>query len=298
MPNRQSPISNRQSTAIRHSSFIIMLIGAMNHPGRNVLSEIEWMAAMNLDFVDLTLEPPMASVDKIDLRAVRAALDDNGLQIVGHTAYYLPLCSPFETIRRACVDELKRCIAAFAELGAQWMNLHPDRIAPMHDRKFIIEKNLQSLRELFVEARRSGVGLMIENLPGNFNTVMQLSELMDPLPELGLHLDIGHANLMVDRNTTRDLLVAYGSRLRHVHLHDNKGGDADLHLPLGVGTIEYAHYIHLLQSTGYDGTITLEVFSPNRQYLAYSRDILRRTWDENVKANLEPGGRRSTVGVH
>jgi len=255
----------------------------MNHPGHDVLSEIEWMAELGLDFVDLTIEPPMASVDKIDLNAVRSALEDNGLKVVGHTAYYLPLCSPFEGIRRACVEELKRCIAAFAAVGAQWMNLHPDRIAPMHDRKFIIEKNLQSLRELYVEARESGIGLMIENLPGTFNSVMQLSELMDPLPELGLHLDIGHANLLTDRNTTSDLLTAFGARVRHVHLHDNKGGSADLHLPLGAGTIEVPHYVHLLQATGYDGTITLEVFTPDRHYLAYSRDLLRQIWDGNEK---------------
>lgn len=256
-----------------------MLIGAMNHPARDILSEIEWMAEMELDFVDVTLEPPMASVEKIDVDAVRSALEEHEMGIVGHTAYYLPLCSPFEGIRRACVDELKRCIAAFAALGARWMNLHPDRIAPMHDRKFIIEKNLQSLRELFVEARSSGIGLMIENLPGNFNSVMQLSELLDPLPELGLHLDIGHANLLTDRNTTSDLLTAYGSRLRHVHLHDNKGGSADLHLPLGTGNIEVAHYIHMLQAIGYDNTITLEVFSPDRHHLEYSRDVLRKIWD-------------------
>ena len=274
-----------------------MLIGAMNHPGRDVLSEIEWMAEMDLGFIDLTIEPPMASVDKIDVRAIRSALDDHGLQVIGHTAYYLPLCSPFETIRRACVEELKRCIAAFAAVGAPWMNLHPDRIAPMHDRKFIIEKNLQSLRELFVEARRSGVGLMIENLPGNFNTVMQLSELMDPLPELGLHLDIGHANLLTDRNTTNELLTAYGSRLRHVHLHDNKGGSADLHLPLGAGTIEVAHYIQMLQALGYDGTITLEVFSHDRQLFAYSRDVLRRIWDEGIAAKSEFDGQRAAVAA-
>ncbi len=275
-----------------------MLIGAMNHPGRDVLSEIEWIADMKFDFVDLTLEPPRASVDKLNLRDVRAALEDNGLQIVGHTAYYLPLCSPFETIRRACVEELKRCIAAFAELGARWMNLHPDRSAPMHDRKFIIEKNLQSLRELFIEARRFGVGLMIENLPETFNTVMQLSELLDPLPELALHLDIGHANLSTDRNTTGDLLTAFGSRVRHVHLHDNKGGNADLHLPLGAGTIETVHYIHLLQATGYNETITLEVFTPDRHYLAYSRDVLRRIWDEGIAAKLDFGKRRPAAAAH
>jgi hypothetical protein len=37
-----------------------------------------------------------------------------------------------------------------------------------------------------------------------------------------------------------------------------------------------------LQSVGYDGTITLEVFSPDRHYLEYSRDLLRRTWEESA----------------
>jgi len=30
----------------------------------------------------------------------------------------------------------------------------------------------------------------------------------------------------------------------------------------------------------FDGTITLEVFTPDRHYLAYSRDILRKAWDD------------------
>jgi sugar phosphate isomerase/epimerase len=124
------------------------------------------------------------------------------------------------------------------------------------------------------------VGLMIENLPGSFNTVRQLAELLEPVPELGLHLDIGHANLLVDHNTTEDLLAAYGARLRHVHLHDNKGGSADLHLPLGAGTLETERYLRALQRSGYDGTITLEVFTPDRHFLTYSRDVLRRLWDQ------------------
>jgi sugar phosphate isomerase/epimerase len=154
----------------------------------------------------------------------------------------------------------------------------------MHDRKFIIDRNLQSLRELLVPARKLGIGLMIENLPGSFNDVQQLSEILDPLPEIGLHLDIGHANLLVDYNTTEEILKAYGSRLKHVHLHDNKGGSADLHLPLGTGTVDLTDCIQLLQASGYDATITLEVFTPDRHYLSYSRDLLRRVWAECAAA--------------
>jgi sugar phosphate isomerase/epimerase len=162
----------------------------------------------------------------------------------------------------------------------KWMNIHPDRHAPMHERSFVIKRNLLSLRELINAGRDCGVGVMIENIPGSFNNARQLGELLDPLPEVGLHLDIGHCNLLTEFNTSDEILAAYGSRLKHVHLHDNKGGAADLHLPLGTGTVDLAHHVRRLQSAGYDATITLEVFSPDRTYLAHSRDLLRRAWDQ------------------
>ena len=252
----------------------------MNHPARDVVSEIEWMAALDLDFIDLTLEPPAAIARRVDVSGVRRALETHGLHAVGHTAYYLPLASPFESIRRAAVEELKRCLEVFAALGIEWMNVHPDRNAPMHERGFVIARNLLSLHELVRAGRDLGVGIMVENLPGQFNNARQLGEVLDPMPEVGLHLDIGHCNLLTDFNTSDEILATYGSRLKHVHLHDNKGGAADLHLPLGTGTVNVAHHVRRLQSAGYDGTITLEVFSPDRHYLAYSRDLLRRAWDE------------------
>ncbi|MDB6016100.1 MAG: Xylose isomerase domain protein barrel [Pedosphaera sp.] len=259
-----------------------MLIGTMNHPARDLLAEIEWIAGLGLEFIDLTIEPPKAAVRQLDLPAIRAALKKYRLPVVGHTAYYLPIASPFESLRRAAVDELSRCLFAFAALGAQWMNLHPDHNVPMHDPAFVIERNLQSLRELSTVAHGCGVGLMIENLPGKFNTVAQLAPLLDPLPELGFHLDIGHANLLVEKNSTDELLSAFGSRLRHVHLHDNKGGNKDLHSPLGTGTLDLPHHIRSLQKSGYDGTITLEVFTSDWYYLAHSRDILRQLWSDTL----------------
>jgi sugar phosphate isomerase/epimerase len=257
-----------------------MLIGAMNHPARPILDEIRWMAEMNLDFIDLTLEPPRATPDHVDIAAVRAALDRHGLAAVGHTAYYLPFASPFESIRQAAVAEAERCLKTFAQLGVAWMNVHPDRHVPLHDQDFLVEKNLESLRDLLTAAHKEGVGLMIENLPGELSTVSLLKRLLEPLPELGLHLDIGHANLMLPENTSDQIVATFSSRLRHVHLHDNKGGSVDLHLPIGVGNLNVERHLRVLKASGYDGTITLEVFTADSHYLAYSRDVLRRLWDE------------------
>ena len=259
-----------------------MLIGAMNHPAHEVLHEIEWMAELKLDFIDLTLEPPAASSWLADTEAIKKALRLHGMSVVGHTAYYLPMASPFESIRKAAVEELRHCLAKFGEAGAKAMNLHPDRHAPMHDRSFYIARNIQSLRDLLPDARRYGVELMIENLPGDFNSAPQLGEILDAVPEVALHLDIGHANLLVPHNTTEEILSAYGHRLRHVHLHDNKGGHADLHLPLGTGTVDVQRSVRALQNAKFDGTITLEVFSPDRRHFVYSRDLLKRVWQESM----------------
>jgi len=257
-----------------------MLIGTMNHPEHNVEEDITRMAHAGMEFVDLTLEPPGAASWKTDAKAIRAVLQRHRMEVVGHTAWYLPMASAIPEIRRAAVAELRRCLEKFGEIGARWMNIHPDRNTPWHDRRFYIERNLDSLRELLPDSRKLGVGLMIENLPGDYNSAPQLGELLDAEPDLGLHLDIGHANLQVPHNTTEEILAAYGNRLRHVHLHDNKGGHADLHLPLGTGTVDLRRNIEALQASGYDGTITLEVFTPDPRHLTYSRDLLRSTWNQ------------------
>jgi sugar phosphate isomerase/epimerase len=38
--------------------------------------------------------------------------------------------------------------------------------------------------------------------------------------------------------------------------------------------------LRALKQAGYDGTITLEVFTEDANYVRYSRDVLRRIWDE------------------
>jgi sugar phosphate isomerase/epimerase len=252
----------------------------MNNPQCPVTDELRWMSAMGLDFIDLTIEPPAAASWKIDPKELRRAITDARIGVVGHTAYYLPIASPFEGLRRAAIEEIKRCLEIFAELGARAVNVHPDRYAPMHDRGFVIGRNRDSLSQLLQRAHELGLDLMVENTPGDFNDAAQLAELLVPLPDLKLHLDVGHANLRVPENTTAQILQAFGPRLRHVHIHDNKGGYEDLHLPLGVGTVDVRQMVHLLKRAGYDGTITLEVFTPDRRHLAFSRDLLRAAWDE------------------
>ena len=256
-----------------------MLIGAMNHPAYDPVEEVNWMAEAGLEFVDLTLEPPGAAPWRIEPDVLRRTIEGAGLGVVGHTAYYLPIGHPFEEVRDAATSALVKCLGLFAEIGAQWMNVHPNSHAPMHNRAFVIAQNLKSLATLVEAGKKLGIGVMVENVPEGFNTPEQLAELLDSMPDLGLHLDVGHANLRVSSHSTEPILARYADRLRHVHVHDNNG-HGDLHLPLGAGNIEFPQIVRALRHSGYDGTITLEVFSSDRHYFKYSCDVLRKMWDE------------------
>lgn len=257
-----------------------MLIGAMNNPMADVVEEIEQYSRLGFDFIDLTLEPQAAYSATLPVEKVKNALERTGMGIVGHTAFYLPIASPFPEIREVAIAEIRRDMEIFAVLGADRVNVHPYLTAPLHDTRWVREANIGSLQRLLIIARNLGVSLMLENMPPHFNTPRDLSAVFAAAPDLKFHLDAGHANLETEHNMTVELASLFADRLAHVHFSDNNGGNLDLHLPLGVGKIDWAWIVHILKRVGYDDTITLEVFAHDREYLTISKDKLRRLWEE------------------
>jgi len=115
------------------------------------------------------------------------------------------------------------------------------------------------LREILVHAREAGVLLCLENLSEG---APDFETALEALPELCLTLDLGHAQLLTDTNRADALLERYPDRIRHIHLHDNRGGstvDADLQRPVGEGIIDFNGSLRRLGRIGYDRTITLEL---------------------------------------
>jgi sugar phosphate isomerase/epimerase len=258
-----------------------MLVGAMNFPGRSVLKEIHRIHEDGFDFVDLTIEPPVAW--KADGKEAGRLMSDLGLQAVGHTAYYLPIASPWPEMRVLARDLFRRCLDTFRDAGVQRVNVHPDQRVPLHQRAQVRAQNAAAIADLAEDAAARGLTLMVENLDRTFADVADLAPLFDAVPELGFHLDIGHANLRLGvggENRAAALLDAFGDRLAHVHVSDNRGGADDLHLPLGAGTIDWKGSIRLLKEHGWDGTVTLEVFSREREYLRLARRLWLEWWSE------------------
>jgi sugar phosphate isomerase/epimerase len=260
-----------------------MKIGAMNHPSRNAVKEIDWIGQHGFDFVDLTLEPPAAAPDHIDPAAVRAALDRHGLGVVAHTAWFLPFGSPFSSVREACLGEFRRALRVSQQIGARVMNTHFSKPPKFFRQEQVVEWQAEVLARLCDEAAGLGVTVILEHVPqGGSDQLENIVAIMERVPLLRFHLDSGHAKLERGYDRWEEYLDRLGPKLLHVHLSENDG-TADQHLPLGAAsrsTTNWPKHIKKLKAAGYDGTITLEVFSPQKEYLLLSRDLLRRWWDE------------------
>src|SRR3712207_7681898 len=103
-----------------------MQIGMMNDPSADPVAEARWAAEHGFEFLDLTVEGPAASIEHLDLNALRQALDTTGLGIVGHTAWYLPFGSPVPEVRRGAIDAVRATFEPFRRLGARYVNVHAD----------------------------------------------------------------------------------------------------------------------------------------------------------------------------
>lgn len=256
-----------------------MFVGAMNFPGRSVLKEIHRIAEDRFDFVDLTLEPPATWLPKG--KEVGSLLQDLGLFGVGHTAYYLPLASAFPELRKTARDLFARGLDVFADAGVRLVNVHPDARVPLHPPDQIRRMNGEAVAALCDLAQTRGIEIMVENLDRAFSTVEELEPVLAAAPTAKFHLDIGHANLRLgpgEPNRMNALLDAFGDRLAHVHVSDNRGGTEDLHLPLGAGSIDWRNAVRALKTAGWDGTVTLEVFSREREHLRTSRRLWLDWW--------------------
>ena len=131
------------------------------------------------------------------------------------------------------------------------------------DPRFVSEKviayKIGFLKRVTERASGNGITVCLENLSEN---AAHLAEVFSAVPQLNLTLDLGHAELLSTENTSFGFLENCPERIKHIHLHDNNGGnspDDDLHLPVGEGKIDFQEIFQKLHAVQYKGTITLEL---------------------------------------
>jgi len=131
------------------------------------------------------------------------------------------------------------------------------------DRRFVrshvIDFKIEILKKIIDKAREKNIVICLENLSEDWE---DLDAVFRELPLLHLTLDVGHAQLLRNETSAYGLIAAYPDRIKHIHLHDNLGGNSpkdDLHLPPGKGIVDFRGISNALKGIGYAGTATLEL---------------------------------------
>lgn len=250
-----------------------MKIGFPNNPRKNFLKEIEWIGKNGFDFVDLFLEEDAAVPEKIDINKTKKILQKYGLEVTGHTAWYLAIGSPIKSVRDNCVKEAERYFKIFKKLGVKYITLHGNWPSGMFSDDEGINFQVYTLKKLVKIAKKYKLKIMYESIDTKRDNLKNVEKILKKVPGLYFHMDIGHVNLF--GRTPISFIKKFHKKLVHIHLHDNNG-KKDEHKSMGKGNIDFKKIVKELKKVNYDKTITLEIFEKNKDLAVKSQKKLRK----------------------
>ena len=237
------------------------IIGGRAH----TIEQIHEVAQLGYPFAEISLYKP---------ETVEAELDDilklKAKYGITYLAHYPNEDSPFDAqiLKELFIPRMKKLLGLTQALDIRKGTLHF-----WMDRRWIsaelASRKVELLSEIVGAATEAGVVLCVENLSERSESFQPAFE---DIPELRMTLDIGHAQLLSQENTSFQFIENCFERIAHVHVHDNRGGTSvkdDLHLPLGEGDVDYPRIFTLMKEKGYRSTITMEVKPPD---MAHTRD--------------------------
>ncbi len=216
-------------------------------------------------------------VERHGLRAARRLLDDHGLAAaggcgVGAGGLFFADGDALRSAHAAIEWRLEQCCA----LGAAHLVLSPGFELPEVPRASHLARAADNLRRAAESASRYGVRIGVEflaaaRLVSTLPTALRLAQCVDH-PNAGVVLDTYHLYAGRSKSEDIDLLRTDPSRLSFVHV-----SDVDAALPRdlwsvpdrtlpgmpaeGAGGIPNVALLERVRSLGFDGDVSLEVFS-------------------------------------
>lgn len=240
--------------------------GLLTNPSNEILSEINKIYELGFDYVEIAIEGPEGNpklIDRNKIEITRLVRKFNQKPI-GHTAYWIDLCSDYEYIRQAWILEAMREIRTARKLGIDLINVHANLNGMFYaeKRQVLLDNMIKSLQKLTKYAERFNIKVMLENVPlsNGIHSVNEFKYIVDNVDSLLVHLDIPHAFTSGGMKSILDYISIFNDRIIHIHWHDNHG-TKDEHLAIGEGWIDHHTVVKALKDIYFDRTITLEVFT-------------------------------------
>src|SRR5690554_7049528 len=156
---------------------------------------------------------------------------------------------------------LKEAISYANLFAVKKLTLHLGRVNKEIDRTIFINHIVKVLTDLCNYAKKYGMFVMIENMPGSGELGYSPKEILEIINEVNLDnlkfiLDTGHAN--VSEYEISEYIYKLKEYLYHLHLSDNDG-TRDAHARLGLGNIDFYQFIVDLKKINYSELYCLEI---------------------------------------
>jgi sugar phosphate isomerase/epimerase len=213
------------------------------------LDGINFLVDNHFDFADLNLN----QIDKVrgEDKAMLKAANGSGLFFTAHG----PDLRVDDDEGMARITEAVRYSSRFKP---RTITIHPI-LAPFSNTPEKIERKIREIGALSEIATSFGSQIACENTA---EEPEDMRELLEKHPDVVLTIDIGHGELLGERNKAFSFIETWPDRIGHVHIHDNVGGDTyydDLHLPLGEGQIDFEAILTAMGKLPQEITITFEM---------------------------------------
>jgi len=195
-----------------------------------------------------------------DFEALAATLRRHDVQITMHGPFVdLSAGSWDRLVREATRQRLEQALAAAAIFRPRAVVCHAGYDPRRHGyvREHWLDESAALWSWFSGHLAELGAGLALENVfEETPEDLLPLFERLDPAVA-GLCLDVGHATVW-SRAPLDAWVEAFGTRIVHLHLHDNDG-TRDAHQGLGQGIIDFERFFARLAPYGPPAVVTLEV---------------------------------------
>lgn len=230
----------------------------LSEPFNKAIKHLTDITAKSIEIVD----DGFHTLNKKRALTLREIGDSYSLKFSIHAPFAdINIASPSQPMLKAMLKRLEKSISLANILEAYVWVFHPGLktgISMFYPGEDWVQ-NCKTAQLLCDMAEDYGVKIAMENVPEPYPFLMKSVEHFkrfyeDSALNLGIALDIGHANL---NGQIELFLETFHEKIVHIHAHDNRGKE-DEHLGVGYGTVNWKKIAALLKRINYTETIIVE----------------------------------------
>jgi len=240
---------------------------------------IRSIAEIGYDAAEILCDHPhwlSHQVSDDEVNAIRKLLNETGLAVSNLNAntangYFDPippenvfepsLSSNNETWRTWRIDYSIRTLQLAKQIEARCISVTSGQPGSGGEPAAGFDIFVDSLKAICAEAEKLDIRVGIEYEPGLLvERASELAEVIDRVnsPSLGANLDIGHSYLSGE--SPQQAVALLQGRIWNTHVEDIHA-NKHYHLIPGEGELPFSEYFQALNTAGYDGYLTVELYT-------------------------------------